>query len=317
MKRSINAVLVVCGLLSAGCVTTEQKTEPLSWREQQGYLMRVRDPRLYGLGIYQTPAGPRIRGGGRLHPSQAEALPMLAEEPARPVVSMNGRFGVTWPVLLDCTAPVSVFEFDTALEAGAFPVAEGSAQVMRRPGEEIPSVISLIPSIRMGQLYVENQMLLVRMANGAIGPAARGIEKPAPAGVLGWDVLKNFAQVQFLYSINQVVLKTTEEYRPNPTLLAAQVLMAEHAGACAVRGTVNGESGWILIDPAGDFEVAAGPDVAIQELRLSDSVAVSVPTTVVSAGGIRLGARFLARWNVTICPQAGLVFFEQPARPED
>jgi hypothetical protein len=316
MKKQIFLLLSLFLLVSAGCKTAPEETEPVSWEQQQSFLKKVRDPRLYGLGIYQTPAGRQIRGDGRLHPSQAAALPMLLEEPWRPVVNMNGKFGLQWPVLLDCSAPVSVFEFDTALSAGARPVAEGRAQMLNLTGDEIPYCLSLIPSIRLGQLYIENQLVMVRMANGPLGRSERGIDDPQLTGVLGWDLLKNFEQVQFLYSIGQIVLKSTEPYVANPGLLAARLPLVEHRGACMVRGTMNGEDEMIIIDPAGDFEVAAGPGTDVTELHLAAGVGVSGPTVAVSPGGVRIGARFLKNYRVTLCPKAGVVYFEARVETE-
>lgn len=311
MKKLIGLFLGVCLLVVAGCVTAFKETKPVSWEQQQAFVKRVRDPRLFGLAIYQTPAGPRVRGGGRLHPSQSEVLAMQLEEPLRPVVNMVGRFGSEWPVLLDFTSPGCVFEFDTALALKASAVGEGRAQLTNLPGDTFSSCVALIPSIRLGQLYIENQLVMVRMANGSLEPMTRGVEEPQPKGVLGWNVLKRFEQIQFLYSIGQIVMKTTDSYEPNPGLLAAQIPLVENRGVCVVRGVVNGRPEMILIDPAGDFEVAAVPGTEVSELWLGDGVGVAGPSVAVSSGGVRIGARFLENYRVTLCPKAGVVYFER------
>ncbi|QHI69601.1 hypothetical protein [Tichowtungia aerotolerans] len=310
MKKIIDFLLLSLLLISAGCKTTE--TQPVSWEQQQAYMGKVRDPRLFGLGIYQTPGGLQIRGGGRLHPSKAEILPMLSKKPWRPVVNMNGTLGKKWPVLLDCTVSASLFEFDTAVKAKACPVGEGGAQLVRWPGDEVPCCVSLIPSIRLGQVYVENQLVMVRMANRSLGESARGAVDPDPCAVLGWDVLEKFEQIQFLYSIGQVLLKTTDPYEPNPLSLSAQIPLVDHRGACVVRGLVNGSAELILIDPAGDFEVAAESGASIDRIKLAEGVVISSPSVASSPGGIRIGAHFLQNYRVTICPRAGVVYFENP-----
>jgi hypothetical protein len=304
-------------LILAGCKTTEpEETVPVSWREQQAYLARASDPRIFGLSIYETPAGPQIRGGGRLHPGQAEALPMLLEAPFRPVVNLHGNFGVQWPVLLDLTASVSCLEFDTARKVGARPVGEqAKPQLVKLPGEDVASCVSLVPSLRLGQLFVENPLVYVRMANGSLGRAARGIDRPGLRGVVGWNVLEKLEQIQFLYSIGQVVLKTTDPYVPNPGLLVAELPLVEHAGACAVRGVVNGKRGLILLDPAGDFEVAAGGTVS--SLKLGTNLTLTNPAVSSSPGGVRVGSRLLQNYRVTICPKAGVVYFETKMTGEE
>jgi hypothetical protein len=309
--KKLNIILAgILLLVSAGCKTTESKeSTPVSWEEQQSYLQRVSDPRIFGLNIYETPAGPQIRGGGRLHPGKAEALPMKAEDPLRPVVSLRGKFGIQWPVLLDLTASMSSMEFDTARKAGVRPIGEqGRPQLIKQAGEEVTSCVALVPSLRLGQLSVENPLVHVRFANGPLGRMARGIDDPVVRGVIGWNILEQMAQIQFLYSIGQVVLKTTDTYTPNPGLLAAELQLVKHVGACAVRGTVNGKSGLILLDPAGDFEVAA--DDAISSIKLSRDLAIENPQVSPSPGGIRIGARLLQKYRVTVCPKAGVVYFE-------
>lgn len=312
MKKRVFFLLTSVLLILAGCKTTElEEATPISWKEQQAYLKRVRDPRVFGLGIYQTPSGVQIRGGGRLHPAQSEALPMLVEEPLRPVVNLNGTFGTQWPVVLDCTEAISWFEFNTAKKIGALALGEqGKPQLTARPGDEIPSCLSLIPSLRLGQLFVENTLVYVRLANGPLGPAARGVGDPVLKGVVGWDVLQKLEQVQFLYSAGHVVLKTTEAYEPNPAMVVAELPLVKHAGACVVRGTVDGQGGLILIDPAGDFEVAVPSVGKVSELRLGENFSVSNPAVSVSPGGVRIGARLLRNYRVTICPQAGTIYFE-------
>ena len=144
-------LLFVVLFLVAGCKTTEvQEVTPISWKQQQAYSAKVRDPRIFGLGIYDTPSGPQIRGGGRVHPGRAEALEMLMgeEETPRPVVNLNGNFGKQWPVLLDVSLASSWFEFDVAQDIGARPVGEGGkVELVRQSGDDVPACFSLIPFV--------------------------------------------------------------------------------------------------------------------------------------------------------------------------
>ena len=70
---------------------------------------------------------------------------------------------------------------------------------------------------------------------------------------------------------------TSETYEPNPNLLVAELPLVKHAGACVVRGTVNGTSGLILLDPAGDFEVMAGPGMDVSLVQLGEKLRFSNP----------------------------------------
>lgn len=301
-------LLFVSFIFLYGCVSNDA-VKPLPWEQQQAYMSKVRDPRVYGLGIYQTPGGVEYRGGGRLHPGQAELLPMAAEKPFRPVVMMRGGFGREWPVLLDCTSPSSWLNYGLARSIGAQPVGEHSAKLVKASSDDdVVSCMSLVQSLRFGQLYVERPLVYVRMADGSLGAQARDVEKPAPKGVIGWDILKKFAQIRFDYSSGQVVLVTDQPYKPNPLRLAAALPLVSHAGACAVHGTVNGRSSLILIDPAGDFDLAGAESV-----RLSEDLNISVAVPAESIGGIRVGLRALEKYSVTVCPQDGMIYFENSA----
>jgi hypothetical protein len=311
MKKTELILFTAAVLLTAGCKTTE--TKPVAWKEQSAYLSKVRDPRIYGMSIYQTPGGVEYRGGGRLHPNQIESLPMKAEEPLRPVVMLRGGFGLDSPVLLDFSSSASWLEFDLAQTLGALPVSERDAALVKLPGEEVTACLSMIPSLRLKQLYIERPLVYVRMANGFLGPLARGIEKPEIKGVIGWDLLKKFGQIQLDYTGKQLVLVTDEKpYASNPAQLIAKVPLVKHAGSCAVRGAIDGKAGLILIDPAGDFEVATDGAAAVSSVQLDADLVFSGFTVTNSPGGTRIGARLLQNYRITVCPASGTIWFEKP-----
>lgn len=298
-------------LTVAGCKTTETTT-PLSWGQQQAYLARVRDPRVFHLGIYQTPAGVEYRGGRRLHPHQTEALKFQVEEPLRPVVMIRAKSGREHPVLLDFTASRTWFEFGLAQAIGAVPVGENNQpNLLRHPlDEEIASCQAVVPYMRFRQLHIERSLVYVRFAEGPLGPMARGIEEPMVEGIIGWDLLNKFGQIRFDYSMGMLALATDDEdYTPNPARLEAALPLVKHAGACAVRARVNDQETLVLIDPAGDFEVAAEEGTVVTALELGDLL-IETPAVAESPGGVRVGARLLNNYQVTVCPQAGMLYFE-------
>jgi hypothetical protein len=318
MKMMMRLVPVAAVLLMAGCKTTEE-TKPVSWAQQSVYLGKVKDPRYYGYSIYQTPAGIDYRGGSRLHSSQMAELTMDAENPLRPVGALRGQFGLESPLLFDFTASHSWLEFDLAQSLGARPISEGNAQLVKMPGDEVLGCLSVVPTLRLGQLYVENPLVYVRMANGSLGSLTRGIDKPALKGVVGWDLLKQFDQIHLDYpGKRMVLLAESDGYNPNPAMVVATVPLMKHAGACVMRGTVDGHPGMILLDPAGDFDVATDAAAPVSLLQLADGLVFSSPGVAESPGGVRIGARLLQNYNVTICPKAGLIYFEtsMPGAPE-
>lgn len=316
MKDGVRFLFCAAVLLLAGCETTEVK--PVTWKEQSAYMAQVKDPRQLGYSIYQTPRGVDYRGGFRLHPNQTKQFSMEVENPLRPVLMLPGKFGTDSALLLDFSSISSWLEFDLAQQLGAQPISEGKAVLVKTPGDEVPGCLSVVSTIRAGQIFMENPMVYVRMANGFLGPLARGIEKPAIKGVLGWDILKAFEQIYFDYPGKRIVLSTTAvAYDPNPALLVAKVPLVKYAGACAVRGAVDGKESLILIDPAGDFEVATDRAAAVSTIQLDADLTFSGAAVTNSPGGVRIGARLLQKYRVMVCPSAGAVYFEKPGDEKD
>jgi hypothetical protein len=311
VARMTGALLL---LVAAGCKTTEPETKPLSWKEQSAYLGKVKDPRMYGFSIYRTPGGSiEYRDGIRLHPRQGADLAMKASEPLRPVVDLKGGSSV----LLDFSASSGCLEFGLAKRLGALPVGERTATMIRQPGEEIDGSLSVIPVLRFQNLYVERPLMVVRMATGPLGRAARGVTEPQVKGVVGWDLLRKFDQIQLDYAEAKVrILTQTSDYQADPSVLVAMLSLVKAAGGCAVRGTVDGRSELIVIDPAGDFELATPGGTSVAALVLAEGFELSNPAVVESPGAIRLGAQFLKNYKVTVCPKAGVLYFEKPVAGE-
>jgi len=78
-----------------------------------------------------------------------------------------------------------------------------------------------------------------------------------------------------------------------------------------VRGLIAGKEGMIFIDPAGDFEVATDGAAAVSSIQLDADLLFSAPAVENSPGGTRIGVRLLQKYKITICPQAGAVYFEK------
>jgi len=252
------------------------------------------------------------RGGTRVHPNQGAALPMKAEAPFRPVVTLKVSLGMEVPVLLDFSTSASWLEFGLANKIGALPLGEREAQLVKRPGDEIASCISMVPSMRFKQISIERPLVNVRMATGPLGPLARGVEEPELKGVIGWEVLRNFEQIQLNYSQGKVLISTGKTaYNPDPAQCIAKLPLVKYAGVCAVRGIIDNREELILIDPAGDFEVATDGAAAVSSIVLDPEIVFSAPAIAESPGGTRIGARLLQNYQITICPQAGWIYFEK------
>lgn len=310
MKTRMIIFLITGVLLVAGCKTPEPK--PVTWEEQSAYLAQVKDPRRFGYSIYQTPDGIHYRGGCRVHLNQGADLRMKTKDPLRPVGILRGNFGLKSPLLFDFTSSSSWLEFGLAQKLGAQPVGERDAQLTKKSGEEIAGCLSVVPTLRLGQLYIENPLVYVRLARGPLGTVGRGIEQPELQGVIGWDLLKLFEQVILDYASERIIFSTAAgAYKPDPARLVATIPIVQQAGACAVRGIVDGKAQLIWIDPAGDFEVATDGAKAASLVQLDAQLRFSAPLVSPSPGGTRIGARLLKNYRITVSPPAGNLYVER------
>lgn len=311
MNRSVLMIAAISLLLCAGGCRTTKEARPVSWSRQQSYLSTLRDPRLYGYSIYAKAGELEFRGGGRLHPRQSDVLSMVVKKPFRPVVSLRGSMGQDWPVLLDFTSEKSWINFSPATRLGAVPVGEREPVLVKRPGDETGACVSIIPSMRFGVVQIESPLVYVRFADGPMGDAVRGIEKPIVEGVIGWDLLRPFEQIRFDYAGGNILLFTEEVYQPDPGQLIAQIPLSG-TSVCAVRAVVDGKARLVLIDPAGDFEIATDDGAPVVSLVLASGLEFSSSSPARSPGGVRIGARLLEQYAVTLSPRKGMLYIARP-----
>ena len=304
-------LLLIMSSVLVACQTVDPATSSISWRMKQEYFKKMRDPRIFGLNLYQTPTGVEIHGGGRLHPNQTVALDVLVEEPSRPVVGLITQFDKTLPALLDITSSRTWLEYASAVTLRATPLGEQDPTLIRLVDDDIDACYSMISSLRLGQLFIEYPTLYVRLATGSMGPLTRGMDDQNLRCVVGWDLLKKFEYIQFLYPVQKVILSTTEEYEPDPGLLVASLSLLEDADKCAVRGTVDGHDAMILVDPAGDFEVALPEGLTAETVDVGLKWPLKNPQISRSPRGVRIGARIFQHYHVTICPKQGLLHIER------
>jgi hypothetical protein len=325
--RNARALLILAGITFGflqGCRTSKPApatTTPLKAEDLRAFFTRAADPRRFWITVYDSDQGPAFKGQNRLHPEQLAVLPFAdSSDRNAPLVNINAWLGRDFLALIDTTSArnwVSEQAFHALRGIPLGPPAYRFPVVHVR--EPIPGYAGVFPKLRFDNLHVENALVCAWAARGPFGNLARDVA-PVPDIILGMDLLQSFQFVQIDYPARRVFFSSTFPFRPEQDRLLASVPYAEVGGAMAVSGSVDGKPTTILIDTAGDFELAFTNTTleAVRQLEVGNIVFrnVSVEDAALYDLGLlkhpRIGRQLLSRFRITIDPQARLIHFERP-----
>lgn len=322
-RRYVLATGVILTALLAACRTPPPPVAtPLNREELRRFFARARDPRNYWITVYDSEQGPLFKGGNRLHPAQLVMLPFESPAPgALPIVKLDAWLGRDFHAFLDTTSArnwITMHAFHAmhgipfGPPAYRFPVAHVN--------EDIPGFAGVIPKLRFDNLHIESAVVCVWAANGPFGNLARDVRKPAPDIIIGMDWIESFQFVQIDYPARRVFFSSTFPFRPEADRLLASVPYSVVGGAMAVGGVINGKTTLLLVDTAGDFELAS-TNVSVEatrQLEIGNLVLRNVEmedSTIYDLGLLnypRIGSRLLSRFRITIDPRARMLHFERP-----
>ena len=322
MNRNIPAALLMA-VLMAGCGTidyddTEQYV--LDESEQKAFLSYAKQPQQYGFTVYAKQGGSiGLRGTARLHPLHAASADFIGGD--APVIRMGGKARrMKMNALLDTSSPSSWMEYDKAEEFDAFPLGVDGQVFPYQRGDDTGAVnafAAVVTQMRIDQLCIEDVPLFVRMAAYSLGPLNRGIYSPRIDAVLGYDVLGLFEYIQIDLEAGTADFSATVPYTPNENLLmtTARIVSAANYGL-AVEGAIFDEPTPIILDIAGSYHLessTAGAAVT-EQVSLGEVVYLNVPTRLPTRRNLppRAGRLMLQKYILTICPKAGVVYFERP-----
>jgi len=321
----VGAALAAAAL--AGCRSPKPQDIRLLTDEQlRNFFGKAQDPRRFAITQYESDEGTVFVGTSRVHPDQQAVLPFASGTGNRaPVINLAADVGEPFPVLLDTSARDNWMRVDRATGIQATPLGTDRtiALTPRHVRDDIPGFACRVGQLKFDDLAMDNVLFYVRTAAGPLGALGRQAERPAPDAVLGCQTLKAFACVQFDYPLRLAAFATTFGYRPKPELLVAELPLNEVEGVWAVDGMVGNKAGPIILDTAGDFELAmpAPPKYLLKQLSLGDLVFLQVRVIGTRENGLepqkypRIGRRLLARYKVTFDNLRSLVYFERPALP--
>ncbi|HMP74445.1 MAG TPA: hypothetical protein PKE55_14400 [Kiritimatiellia bacterium] len=324
--RLLLAPLLPLALLA--CSSTKHRLYdhevPLTTEHQQALMKRAKPPQTYGITIYATDDGPIYAGSARTYPRQTARAELKGDRHSTaPIVTVSpSQSGPFLSMLIDTTAEESWLTQFARTELGAViismpqPIEAMAAHVY----DPIGGWAAIVPKLRIEDLHVENVVFYARSAFGPLGPLARWERDPRISGVLGFDLLRAFNHVTFDFQSRVITFSATTDVRIPPDRILAEVPINPNARSLLVNGRILGEPTDLLLDFAGDFEVASHqPDSdTLRQISLGNLVFRNV--SVVSSFDLglgddsppRIGRSLLERYIVTLDFKNRRVLFERP-----
>lgn len=337
-QPSIRACLAAALLGAAGCTTPGPLEQtPVGQDELDAFLASGRDARNYGITIYDGPAGTRFEFANRVHLGRSAQLPFVSPKGStRPVVRAETPLADPFPVLLDSSARQN-WATMAALKGLVYrPFAPPSGEYPDHVAADIPGYAGIGNKLIFERLHVENPVFCVAPARGGLGPLARAARDPGAAPkaakaadlaarrmpvVAGAALLRSFAFLRFDFPARTVGLSTSGTYKPAAAVLASLPLR-DWKGRPAVQATLGGRPLTVVIDTAGDFDLALPPGIPVdgplvlgplvlEDLRPAAHAELGLPADFPA----RLGRGVLARFAVTLDYKQQRVWFEGKALP--
>lgn len=321
MIKMTLSLLSVCALM-AGCAST--KTEPtgeliLNKEQVQEALSQAKPPQQFGYNVYPTGNGIALSGKPRLHPNHLATVNFAND--FFPVIELHGTAPrMQMMAMIDTAISESWLDYGTATDFRTTFLGLDGRTIPYRGKLYIgqaEAYAAIVPQLRIDQLFIEDSPVFVRMAMNSLGPLGRGIQDPKIDGVIGYEILRNFEYIRFNLAKKTIEFSATTPFTPNDTLLigAARIVQAPNVGL-AVEGGIDGEPTPVVLDFAGNYSLARD-DATInltKMINLGEVVYVNTPTIVgMTPDGLpRAGQGMLQRYVVTVCPRAGMVYFERP-----
>ncbi len=323
MKKNL-IVLLAATVLLAGCSSMKRDgntDRPLDEKEMAKALATAKPPQQFGFSVYPTSKNSiAMQGTVRLHPRHTASVRFASN--GAPVVNIRGRAArMKANALVDTASANSWFEFSTAQKFKSTFLGYENRMIEYQGTANIGGVkayASVIPQIRIKQLFMENAPVYVRMARNSLGPLSRGIRDGRIDSLIGYDMLQTFEYIQIDLEGGRIFFSASLPYTPNEDLLigTAQILSTPGVGL-TVEGAVNGTKSPVILDFAGSYAFATSDETlqAAPTVELGEVVFVK-PSTIRATtldGLPRAGIAMLNKYIVTICPRMGVVYFERPS----
>lgn len=320
MPCKLLTFLILAALIS-GCASTRNKDEVLLSKEEvEKALSETRPPFQFRYAVYPSGNGIAMRATPRLHPNHMASVDFLQGD--FPIVQVEGKASrMKMNTMLDTSSAVSWLEFGKAEEFKAIFLGLDGQTIPYRGSTylgQAEAYVAVVTQLRFDQLFIEDVAMYVRMAKNSLGPLDRGMKEPHIDAILGYDFMRHFEYIQFDLTEKKVVMSSTDPYTPVESRLIGTAPIASNSPdlGLVVVGSIDGEEVPVVLDFAGTYFFARSDENinTTTMVGLGEVVYVDAPTILAAeADGLpRAGNMMLSKYIVTICPRAGVVYFERP-----
>ena len=341
-RWSIRFLLAAALLSAAGCATPGPLEQiPISQHDVDAFLASGKDARNFGITIYQDAAGARFEFANRVHQDRGAQMDFNSPRdlPVPVIKARTGTF-VHFNLLLDSSARQNwlLLQSVEAMDYRTFapPTGEYADHIV----SEVPGYAGVGNKIVLDALHVESPIFYVPPAAGNLGPLAR-VEREAENeeealarhalgarthAVMGAALMRSFAYVRFDFLARSIRFSSHSTYQPaNPAAVVASLPLRDWRGRPAVQATLDGKPLLLVIDTAGDFDLALPGEPAADSgsLALGALQIDAVPLASHAGLGLpeafpaRLGLRFLSRYALVLDHKHQRVWFEDDSTSAD
>ncbi len=317
----LSLLALCCTLIFAtGCATTPKKEvdTPLTPDEIRAFLKRGKDSNVFWIRSYASQDGycfenaDRIKGRGLARISY-----VFSRRENRPIIRVTPHFGKPLTALLDTTSRNSWVDIAKTFDCDLAPIIPpGHRRTPLHLTNQVPGYLSVASELIFDSIRMDAVILCPRMANG-LGPLSRGAENIDL--ILGNNILHAFNMVRIDGQDRSLVFSTVPQYSPQEDHLITTLPTEWSSGALTVDGVINGKPHKILLDTAGDFELAMDPCVfdMVRQVSIGDLVfrqvkAVSSEELGLSLDMPRIGSRLLSRFVLVLDNTKDVLHVEKP-----
>lgn len=322
VRTTVHALLP---LALAGCVTAPSfpPATPYSPAEIAALKSVARDPRVFFMNVFFDERNNAVfTDANRVYQDITVYLPFVSPPgTALPLVAGTARTGAALSALTDTTTAEGWIAMDRRAALG-FEILGPEPQALQAKHvlDDVPGFAGVLPELRFSELRVEMALLYGRAARGNLWPLTRDPRTGTADVVIGMDLLRAFAWVQWDFP-NRLLVLSTQPLTPDPeTRRLAELPVQGVSGPLTVEASVESRPLPVQLDVAGDYEFSMDnpPSDVVRQISLGDLVfrrlqARDPRTLGLAPGAARIGLRALSPYRLTLDNRRKMVYIEIPA----